>query len=121
MSVQDVFTPSVIRVIIFIVLYAALAFVVTFLVERSLAGALKGLKLALKAEFTTDAGKLNFFSIFSLTVLAILFNIHAMVSDSFKVGQAEGGDHVLGPLSVLGVAFLGSLICVLLFERRKSP
>jgi hypothetical protein len=69
--------------------------------------------------FTTDAGKLNFF-IFFLTVLALLFNLHAMVSDSLKVGQGEGGDHVLGPLIVLGIVFLGSVICVLLFERKKS-
>jgi hypothetical protein len=120
MSFTDVFTPSVIRILVFIILYVILAIVVAFLVERSLVGALKGLKLALKAEFTTDAGRLNFFSIFFLTVLALLFNLHAMVSDSLRVGQGEGGDHVLGPLVVLGIVFLGSVICVLLLERKKS-
>jgi hypothetical protein len=121
MSLEDVFTPPVVRILVFIVLYIILAIVVAFLVERSLVGALKGLKLALKAEFTTDAGKLNFFSIFFLTVLALLFNLHVMVSDSVKVGQVDQGDHVLGPLIVLGIVFLGSVICVLLLERKKSP
>jgi len=44
---------------IWVILNVALAVAAMFLIERTLEGALKAVKVALKGEFTTDVGRLN--------------------------------------------------------------
>lgn len=120
MSFNDVLNSTAVRLLFSVALVLALALAAAFLVERSLAGALKGLRLALKAEFTTDAGRVNVVSIFLITFLMVFLKLHEIVADGLMNGHASGtGDRIIGPLIVIGLMYLGSIVCVMLLERKK--
>src|SRR5260370_41075627 len=107
MNLKDVLNLATIRLLLLVVLYMALAFAAAFLVERALTGALKGLKMALKAEFTTDGGRMNFVSVFLITFLTIFLKLHEMEAEGLKTEHPTGtGEPVSGFLLVIGLPFL---------------
>ena len=106
------------RVLLVVGLEAALAYFAFFLVERTFEGALKAIKLALKFEFTTDTGKMNFIGVVVLTFLTIFFSLHEMLANTLSAEKPAPSDlRVLAPLVLFGLVFIVSMICVLLMER----
>jgi uncharacterized membrane protein len=102
------------------ILEAALAFLAAFIVQRSIAEALKGLRLALKSELTTDVGRLNLIAMILIVFVIVVFNLHEMVASALSVGgSSQTNSHVLAPAALIGVFFIGSLICVMLMERKQ--
>jgi len=99
------------------ILLVILAFI---LIERSLHGALKAFKLATKFEFTTDTGRLNFFGMLVVFLLMFVFNLHEMISKSLSVeGVSQTENRVNGPVTLVCLFVIGSLICVTFLERKK--
>jgi hypothetical protein len=91
-----------------------------YIVRGSIAEALKGLKVALKSEFTTATGKLNFVSMILLVFVMVVFNLHEMVANALSVdGHAPVQNHVMGPALLVSLFFIGSLICVMIVELKK--
>ena len=120
MSITDVLDSTLARRVISFVLYAALVILALFVVERSLTGALKAVKLAAKFEFTTDAGKLNCLAMVLFVVVIVVFNLHPMLSAGLSEGGAsQSADHVIGPGILIGLFLLGSILSVLLLEKDK--
>jgi|SRR6266566_2913143 len=120
MNITDVLESTLARRIISLLLYAALVVLAVFVVERSLGGALKAIKLAAKFEFTTDAGKLNFLAMVLFVVVIVVFNLHPMLTAGLKEGGAsQSADHVIGPGILVGLFLLGSLLSVLLLEKNN--
>lgn len=101
-------------------LYLLLAFLAAIVVERSIAGAFKGLRLALKYEFTTDVGRLNFVGMILIVCLMFVFNLHEMFSSALSVeGATRPENRVIAPVALIGFFFVCSLICVMVVERKK--
>jgi hypothetical protein len=109
------------KILLVVALEAGLAYFAFFLVERTFAGALKAIKLALKFEFTTDTGKMNFIGVVILTFLTIFFSLHEMFANALSTEKPPPSDlRVLAPLVLFGLVFVISVICVLLMERQRS-
>lgn len=120
MSITDILSSTLSRRIISLLLYVLLVFLAVFVVERSLDGALRALRLAIKFEFTTDVGRLNFVAMILFVVVIFVFNLHPMLTDALSVnGVSQSADHVTVPLILVGVFFLGSLVFALLLEKKK--
>lgn len=108
------------RLLILVALNIALAILAAFLIQRSIGEALKSLKVALKSEFTTNVGRLNLVSMILIVILIFVFNLHEMLTDALVVDSAlRRQDHVIVPVTLVGFFFIGSLICVMLVERKK--
>jgi hypothetical protein len=111
---------SITSLLILFAMDVALTILAAFVVERSITAALRGLKLALKSELTSDVGKLNLISMVLIVFVMVVFNLHQMVSDALRVESvSRTGDHVIGPATLVSFFFIGSLICVMLMERKK--
>jgi hypothetical protein len=120
MNLTNLLNTTLGRLVLFFVLYAVLAILGAVIVERSMSVALKSLKLALKLEFTSEVGRLNLGMGVLFLFAVVLFNLHQMLAESLKVeGTAGGGDHVIVPAVLVGLFFLGSLVCVMLLEKKK--
>jgi hypothetical protein len=106
--------------LIFLAVGAVSVFLAAFVVERSVAAALKCIKLALKSEFTSAVGRLNFVSMILFFVFMFIPNLHRMIADSLIVGGvSQSNDNWIAPAALLGVFFMGSLICVMIIEKRQ--
>jgi len=111
---------SITRLLILVVIEIALTILAAIVVQHSIREALKGLKLALKSEFTTNVGRLNFVAMILFVFVIVVFNLHEMVANALAVqGNTQTSDHVLGPAALVGFFFMGSLICVMLVEKQK--
>lgn len=108
------------RLLILVALYIALTILAAIVVERSVDAALKGLRLALRPEITSDVGRLNFIAMFLIVLVMIVFNLHETISNALTVESAsQTKDHVIAPAALVGFFLMGSLICVMLVERKK--
>ncbi len=106
--------------LVVVALEIVLAYVAFILVERTFAGALRALKLALKFEFTTDTGKMNFVGVVILTLLTIFTNLHEALGNALSTERpAPSQAAVLAPLVLFGLVFVISMICTLLMERKE--
>jgi hypothetical protein len=102
-------------------LYAGLLFVSAFVFSHSIEGAVKALKLALKSEFTTDTGRINLAGMILLVVFFFFSNLHEMVTTALSTERPPGPEeHFVAPATLLGLFFFGSLICVLIMERKDK-
>lgn len=120
MSIPDAVSTTIARSLASLVLSLVLLILCVIVVERSVDGALKALKLAIKFEFTTDAGKLNLVAIILFVVVIFVFNLHAIITDALSVeGGSQHTDHVTVPTLLMGLFFSGSVFCVMLLERKK--
>jgi hypothetical protein len=119
MSSPGIVSPTVARLLLFFFLYLVLAIMAAVIIERSISAALKSLKLALKFEFTTDAGRLNLVSMILFVILIFTFNLHEMFTEMLSVQGTDRTDHVIAPTIMVGLFFLGSLVCVMLLEKKK--
>jgi len=106
---------------IWVILNVALAVAALFLIERTLEGALKAVKVALKGEFTTDVGRLNLAGMVVFVVLAIVFHLHEAFAKLLIEDNPTAWDvGVLAPVTLFGLLFIGSLICVAVVETAKK-
>ena len=103
-----------------VVLITFLAVGATLLIEHSLSGALKAVKFALKSEFTTDTGKLNLIGMILLVFIFIFSDLHDYAANALSNQKpAPAENHVLAPVLMIGLLFVGSLVCVLLVEKNN--
>jgi len=103
-------------------LEAALLLLAALIVERTFKGALEGVKLALKSERKTSPGRLNILGVLLFAFLIIFSDLHNFVADALSAQKPAPSDlRVIAPLVLFGLAFIGSLICVLLMERKTPP
>jgi hypothetical protein len=92
-----------------------------FILEHSVTGAVKAVKLALKSEFTTDIGRINLVGMILFVILLFFTNLHQMVAAALSVDKPPPSENdVLAPAVLFGLGFVLSLICVLIVERKKS-
>jgi hypothetical protein len=120
MSITDAVSPTIVRLLVLFVLSVVLVILAVFVVERSVDGALKALKLAIKFEFTTDVGRLNLVAMILFVVVIFVFNLHAILTDALSVDStSRPADHVTVPALLIGLFFFGSLFFVMLLERKK--
>jgi hypothetical protein len=102
-------------------LLIGLIFCAAFLVEHSLKGALNAVKIALKGEFSTDTGTLNLVGMVLMVFVFLFSNLHETVTNVLSVEKpAPAQNQVLAPVVLFGLGFVGSLICVLLVERKSK-
>jgi hypothetical protein len=119
MSLSDIVSPTAARLLLAFFLYLALTILAAVIIEKSIGAALKSLKLALKFEFTTDAGKLNLVSMILFVCVIFVFNLHEMLTDSLSIEGTNHSDHVTAPAILVGLFFLGSVFCVMLLEKKR--
>ena len=101
-----------------VALNIVLAYAAFILIEHTFKGALKALRLALKFEFTTDTGKMNFVGVVILTLLTIFTDLHEALGNALSTEKpAPSHAAVLAPLVLFGLVFVISMICTLLMER----
>src|SRR6266478_2884352 len=120
MSITDAVSPTIERLLVLFALSVVLVILAVFVVERSVDGALRALKLAIKFEFTTDTGRLNLVGMILFVVVIFVFNLHAVLTDALSVDSvARHDDHVTVPALLIGLFFFGSIFFVSLLERKK--
>jgi len=111
---------SVARILLTAGLEIALTLGAVFLVERSLEGALKAVKFALKSEFSTDTGRVNLVGMILLVFFLVFSNLHEAATRALSVEKpAPAENYVLVPEILFFLGFLCSLICVLIMERKN--
>lgn len=104
-----------------LILEAVLLLLSFVLVEKSFEGALKGVKVAIKSEISTDAGRLNLVALLMLVFLLIFNKLHDSVTtagNNQHLSGAQEPNPLLQFLMISGFA-LGSVFCVGLFEIRR--
>lgn len=112
MKIQQLLTVVGLEIIFFIL--------AVFLVERSIEGALKAVKVALKSEFTTDTGRVNLIGMILLVFVYVFSDLHEMAANALAVEKpAPSQSHLIAAVALFGLGFIGSLICVLLMEKKK--
>lgn len=111
---------GVINVLVVLGFSLFLIWAAAFLLERSLDATHKMLKMAFKAEFTTEVGRLNAILMFLVTFLIVFSNLHEMLANAMKVqaGEAVGG-HWTVTILLCGLFFQGSIFSVILLERKR--
>jgi hypothetical protein len=111
---------SLLRAALVTVLLLASLYIAARILEHSVNQALKSLKLALKFEFTSNVGKVNLAAMILFAVLIFAFNLDQVISDSLAAGRANPPqNHVTGPAILLGLLFIGSVLCVMVVEKQK--
>lgn len=92
----------------------------TLILEHSVNHTIKSLKVALKFEFTSNVGKVNLAAMILFAILIFAFNLDQVISDSLTAGGPNPPqNHVTGPAILLGLLFIGSLLCVMVVEKQK--
>jgi hypothetical protein len=110
-----------ISVLVVLALSLLLIWAAAYLLERSLDATHKMLKMAFKAEFTTEVGRLNAILMFLFTFLIVFSNLHEMLANAMKTesGQPVGG-HWIVTILMCGLFFQGSIFSVILLERKRQ-
>lgn len=113
-------TSGVINVLVVLGLSLLLIWAAAFLLERSLDATHKMLKMAFRAEFTTEVGRLNAILMFLFTFLIVFSKLHEMLANAMKTqaGEAAGG-HWIVTILLCGLFFQGSIFSVILLERKR--
>jgi hypothetical protein len=110
---------KILQPLLVVALELVLAFAAVLLVEHSITGALKAVKVALKSEFTTDAGKLNLVGMLLFVFIYVFSNLHELASTALSLEKPVPPEtHTITALIFFGLGFLGSLICVMLIEKK---
>ena len=111
---------TIYRLLILLALYAALAFGASYIVHHTMKETIRGLKLALKSEFNSTIGRLNFIAMILLFVLLLVGDLHKMLATALSVeGAAQSESNIITPVVLLGLFFLCSLICVMVVDKKK--
>lgn len=109
------------QILIVVSLEIGFLFVAAYLLNHSMGQMLKGLKVALKGEFRTDAGKLNLVGMLLLAFLYVFSDLHEAAINSLSVEKpAPQSSHLIGALVLFGLGFVFSLICVMVVERNST-
>jgi hypothetical protein len=78
------------------------------------------LKMAFKAEFTTEVGRLNAILMFLFTFLIVFSKLHDMLANAMNAESGHpAGEHWIVTILMCGLFFQGSLFSVILLERKK--
>ena len=102
------------------ILELGLAVAAFWLVERTIEGAMKAVKGALKLEINTDAGKLNLAGLIGFLFLTVFTNLHETLAGLVVKDKATPLEaKILPPATVFGLLFIGSVICVAIFEKHR--
>lgn len=111
----------IVKILIAAAIDIVLAVASFWLVEKSFAGALRGLRTALKQELTTDTGRVNLAGMVLLAFGFIFISLHDMASKVLGIGETSArSEYVpLFLLMLLGLFFIGSLICLAVVERKR--
>src|SRR5260370_29226405 len=121
MSITDAVSPTIARLLVLFVLSVVLVILAVFVVERSVDGALKAPKLAIKFEFTTDVGRLNLVAMILFVVVIFVFTLHPILTHALHAeGISQPAPHVPLPPLLIRFFFSGSLLCVLLLDRTHA-
>jgi hypothetical protein len=118
MSFQQFITnPQTLQVVLVVLLETGLLLLSAFLLTHSVDGMMKGIKVALKGEFNTDAGKLNLIGMILFAILYIFSDLHQIVAETLSVTKpAPGESHVVVGVLLFGLGFVISLLIVMISE-----
>ena len=119
MNIGEFVSQTPFRLLFVAVTWFLSLFLATLIIERSIEAAFKGVKLALKFEFTTDAGRLNLVGTILVVVVILVTNLHAMFAETLSTERSKPADHVTAPAVLIGVFIWGSMFIVMLLERKK--
>jgi hypothetical protein len=110
MNIRDLFIAAAIIIVSIIV--AALA------IHHTMSQAFKGLKLALKSEIKSTVGRVNVLAMVLFLLIILVFNLEEMLANALRVGGApQRGTDLVTVGILIGIFFMGSLICVMLVEK----
>lgn len=114
---QFIANPQVLQIILVVLLEAGMLLLAAYLLTHSVDGMVKGIKVALKGEFRTDAGKLNLIGMILFAILYIFSDLHEVVVESLSVTKpAPAGSHVVVGVLLFGLGFVISLFIVMISE-----
>lgn len=109
------------RLLLVTALNLALLYVAALIVERTLDGALKAVKVGLKSEFSTGTGRVNLIGMILLVFIVVFTNLHEMATVALSVDKPPpAGSNVVIVVTLVGFFFVGSVICVLIAERSRK-
>lgn len=107
------------RLVIVVLLESALLFVAALIVERTVEGAVKAVKVGLESEFSTGTGRLNLVGMILLVVVLVFTDLHEMASNALSVEEPPPqGSSLVSILLLVGLFFVFSVICVLISEKK---
>ena len=73
------------RLLIVLVLEVALLYLAAYLVERTIDGALRAVKVGLKSEFSTSTGRINLIGMILLVFVLVFAVLHGMAENALSV------------------------------------
>ncbi len=107
--------------LIAVALDAALLILAALIVERTIEGALKAVKVGLKYEFSTGTGAVNLAGMILLVVVLVFTELHETAANALSVEKpAPAGSALVVILLLVGIFFTGSVICVLVSEKKTN-
>jgi hypothetical protein len=111
---------NILGLIVAVMLEAGLLLLTAYLLNHSMEGMLKGIKVAFKGEFKTDAGKLNLIGMLVFAFLYIFSDLHELAVNALSVEKpAPPQSHVIVGVLLFGLGFVLSLVCVMIVERKE--
>lgn len=106
------------RLLIVVALETTLLYVAALIVERTIDGAIKAVKVGLKYEFSTGTGRINLAGMILLVFVLVFTELHEMVTSALSVDKPPpAGNSVVVITMLVGFFFVGSVICVLIAEK----
>jgi hypothetical protein len=117
---QLLISPTTLQLLLAVSLEAGLLLLVSYLLNHSVEGMLKGIKVAFKGEFKTDAGRLNLIGMLLFAFLYVFSDLHEMIVRTLSVEKpAPVESHLVVGVLLFGLGFVLSLVCVMVVESKK--
>jgi len=111
---------TIYRLLLIAAFFIISAIVSASLLHHTMKEALAALKMAFKYEFTSNVGRLNFISMILFVFVILVLNLEQMLANSFSTeGVSRTENSAIVTILLVGVLFLGSLICVMIIEKKK--
>jgi hypothetical protein len=111
---------KILQLLLTVALEAGLLVLTPYLLNHSMEGMLKGIKVAFKGEFKTDAGRLNLIGMLVFAFLYIFSDLHELAANALSVEKpAPSESHVIVGVLLFGLGFVLSLVCVMVVEKEE--
>lgn len=107
------------QVLLLAALTVLLMFAAALLIQHSVSGAVKAVRVALNSEFKTETGRVNLVGMILLVIIIMSLHLEDTLANALAVQHPAPSEYrVLAPMTLFFLGFVGSVICVSLMERK---
>jgi len=109
---------SIWQALVVVCLEAVLTVLAVMMVERSLVGALRAVKVALESEVSTDTGRVNLVAMILLVFLFVFTKLHEIAAKALSAEKSAAVQESMSTAVILiGLFFALCLVCLVILER----